>query len=100
MVNPKVDPTFRFMTVDHDGKIRMDCSSKWAMQGLVRLQKDFDIAFANDPDADRHGIVTPSGGLMDPNRYLAAAIHFLHTRRRHWPLSAAVGKTVGEQRGD
>ncbi|MGO8678643.1 MAG: phosphoglucomutase (alpha-D-glucose-1,6-bisphosphate-dependent) [Limisphaerales bacterium] len=94
VVNPKVDPTFRFMTVDHDGKIRMDCSSKWAMQGLVRLQKDFDIAFANDPDADRHGIVTPSGGLMDPNRYLAAAIHFLHTRRRHWPLSAAVGKTV------
>ena len=94
VVNPKVDPAFAFMTVDHDGKIRMDPSSKWAMQGLVGLQKDFDIAFANDPDADRHGIVTPSGGLMDPNRYLAAAIHFLHTRRRSWPLKAAVGKTV------
>jgi len=94
VVNPKVDPTFAFMTLDYDGKIRMDCSSKWAMQGLVGLQKDFDIAFANDPDADRHGIVTPSQGLMDPNRYLAAAIHFLHTRRRGWPLSAAVGKTV------
>ncbi len=94
VVNPKVDPTFAFMTLDYDGKIRMDCSSKWAMQGLVGLQKDFDIAFANDPDADRHGIVTPSQGLMDPNRYLAAAIHFLHTRRRSWPLSAAVGKTV------
>jgi phosphoglucomutase len=94
VVNPKVDPTFAFMTVDHDGKIRMDCSSQWAMRGLVGLQKKFDIAFANDPDADRHGIVTPSEGLMDPNRYLAAAIHFLHTRRRNWPLSAAVGKTV------
>jgi phosphoglucomutase len=94
VVNPKVDPRFAFMTVDHDGKIRMDCSSKWAMQGLVGLQKKFDIAFANDPDSDRHGIVTPSAGLMDPNRYLAAAIHFLHTRRRNWPLSAAVGKTV------
>jgi phosphoglucomutase len=94
VVNPKVDPAFAFMTVDHDGKIRMDCSSKWAMQGLVGLQKDFDIAFANDPDSDRHGIVTPSHGLMDPNRYLAAAIHFLHTRRQGWPLSAAVGKTV------
>ncbi|MGD0784152.1 MAG: phosphoglucomutase, alpha-D-glucose phosphate-specific, partial [Candidatus Aminicenantales bacterium] len=94
VVNPKVDPAFAFMTVDHDGKIRMDPSSKWAMQGLMGMQKDFDIAFANDPDADRHGIVTPSGGLMDPNRYLAAAIHFLHTRRRSWPLKAAVGKTV------
>jgi phosphoglucomutase len=94
VVNPKVDPAFGFMTVDHDGKIRMDCSSPWAMRGLVGLQKSFDIAFANDPDADRHGIVAPSLGLMDPNRYLAAAIHFLHTRRRRWPLSAAVGKTV------
>jgi len=94
VVNPKVDPTFGFMTVDHDGKIRMDCSSKCAMQGLVQLQKDFDIAFGNDPDADRHGIVTPSHGLMDPNHYLATAIHFLHTRRPGWPLSAAVGKTI------
>ena len=94
VVNPKVDPTFSFMTVDHDGKIRMDCSSKCAMQGLVQLQKNFDIAFGNDPDADRHGIVTPSHGLMDPNYYLATAIHFLHTRRPSWPLSAAVGKTI------
>lgn len=94
VVNAKVDPTFSFMTVDHDGKIRMDCSSKCAMQGLVQLQKEFDIAFGNDPDADRHGIVTPSHGLMDPNHYLATAIHFLHTHRPAWPLSAAVGKTV------
>lgn len=94
VTNPKVDSTFQFMTVDHDGKIRMDCSSKHAMQGLVHLQKQYDIAFANDPDADRHGIVTPSHGLMDPNHYLAAAIHFLHTRRRAWPLSSAVGKTI------
>jgi phosphoglucomutase len=94
VVNPRVDPTFGFMTVDHDGKIRMDCSSAWAMQGLVQLQKEFDIAFGNDPDADRHGIVTPSHGLMDPNYYLAAAIHFLHTRRPEWPLTAAVGKTI------
>jgi len=94
VVNPKVDPTFSFMTVDHDGKLRMDCSSKWAMEGLVRLQKDFDIAFGNDPDADRHGIVTPSHGLLNPNQYLAAAIHFLHTRRPEWPLAAAVGKTM------
>jgi phosphoglucomutase len=94
VVNPKVDPTFAFMTVDHDGKIRMDCSSKCAMQGLVKVQHNFDIAFGNDPDADRHGIVTPSHGLMDPNYYLATAIHFLHTHRPVWPLSAAVGKTV------
>ena len=94
VVNPKVDPQFAFMTVDHDGQIRMDCSSRCAMQSLVELQKDFDIAFGNDPDADRHGIVTPSHGLMDPNHYLATAIHFLHTHRPGWPLSAAVGKTV------
>jgi phosphoglucomutase len=94
VINPKIDPTFSFMTLDHDGKIRMDCSSKFAMQGLVRLQKQYDIAFGNDPDADRHGIVTPSHGLMDPNYYLATAIHFLHTRRPQWPLSAAVGKTI------
>ena len=94
IVNTKVDPTFRFMTVDHDGKIRMDCSSKWAMQPLVRLQNDFDVAFGTDPDADRHGIVTPTCGLMDPNHYLATAIHFLHTRRPAWPLTSMVGKTV------
>jgi len=94
VVNAKVDPTFSFMTLDHDGKIRMDCSSKFAMQSLVQLHKNFDIAFGNDPDADRHGIVTPSHGLMDPNHYLATAIHFLHTRRPGWPLSAAVGKTI------
>jgi len=94
VVNPKVDPTFSFMPVDHDGKIRMDCSSRCAMANLVRLQRDFDIAFGNDPDADRHGIVTPSHGLMDPNAYLATAIHFLHTRRPAWPLTAAVGKTM------
>ena len=88
------NPAFGFMTVDHDGKIRMDCSSVWAMQGLVQLQKEFDIAFGNDPDADRHGIVTPSYGLMDPNQYLAAAIHFLHTRRPVWARSASVGKTI------
>jgi phosphoglucomutase len=94
VVNSKVDPTFGFMSVDHDGKIRMDCSSRYAMAGLVKLKDQFDIAFGNDPDADRHGIVTPSHGLMDPNHFLAAAIHYLHTRRPGWPLSAAVGKTV------
>lgn len=94
VLNRRIDPTFGFMTLDHDGKSRMDCSSKFAMQGLVQLQKDFDIAFGNDPDADRHGIVTPSHGLMDPNHYLATAIHFLHTRRPKWPLTAAVGKTI------
>jgi phosphoglucomutase len=72
----------------------MDCSSKWAMQGLVQAQGGFDISWGNDPDADRHGIVTPGAGLMDPNQYLATAIHFLHTHRPAWPLAAAVGKTV------
>ncbi len=94
VVNPKIDPTFSFMTVDHDGVIRMDCSSRCAMEGLVRFQKDFEIAFGTDPDADRHGIVTPSHGLMDANQYLAVAIHYLHTRRPAWPLTAAIGKTV------
>lgn len=94
IVNERIDPTFRFMTLDHDGVIRMDCSSRYAMQGLVALHKNFDIAFGTDPDADRHGIVTPSHGLMDPNHYLAVAIHYLHTRRPAWPLTAAVGKTV------
>jgi phosphoglucomutase len=94
LLNQKVDPTFGFMTLDHDGKIRMDCSSRWAMQSLVQAEKKFDVAFGNDPDADRHGIVTPAHGLMDPNTYLATAIHFLHTHRPAWPLSAAVGKTI------
>ena len=94
VVDSTIDPTFGFMSVDHDGKIRMDCSSPFAMRSLVRLQKDFDIAFGNDPDADRHGIVTPSHGLMDPNHYLATAIHFLHVHRHGWPMNAAVGKTI------
>ncbi|MBV8352915.1 MAG: phosphoglucomutase (alpha-D-glucose-1,6-bisphosphate-dependent) [Verrucomicrobia bacterium] len=94
VVNPRIDPTFAFMTVDHDGKIRMDCSSPWAMAGLVELKDRFDIAFANDPDADRHGIVAPSTGLMNPNHYLAVAIGYLLTNRPDWPKSAVVGKTL------
>jgi phosphoglucomutase len=94
IVNPNVDPTFAFMTVDHDGKIRMDCSSPWAMAGLVQLKDRFDIAFGNDPDADRHGIVTPSSGLLNPNHYLAVAIRYLLTNRPQWPISAVVGKTL------
>jgi phosphoglucomutase len=91
---PALDPTFAFMPVDHDGKIRMDCSSPYAMAGLVRLKDRFRVAFGNDPDADRHGIVTPSAGLMNPNHYLAVAIHYLLTHRPDWPATAAVGKTV------
>ena len=94
VVNPKVDPTFSFMTVDHDGKIRMDCSSPYAMAGLVGLKDQYRVAFANDPDADRHGIVTPSVGLMNPNHYLAVAIHYLLTHRPSWPAQAVVGKTL------
>src|ERR1700738_4033196 len=94
VVNPKIDPTFAFMTVDHDGKIRMDCSSPWAMAGLVQLKDRFDIAFANDPDADRHGIVAPSAGLLNPNHYLAVAIGYLLKSRPQWPESAVVGKTL------
>jgi phosphoglucomutase len=94
IVNPKIDPTFGFMTLDHDGKIRMDCSSPWAMAGLVQLKDRFDIAFGNDPDADRHGIVTPSSGLLNPNHYLAVAIRYLLTNRPQWPLRAVVGKTL------
>jgi phosphoglucomutase len=94
IVNPKIDPTFAFMTVDHDGKIRMDCSSPWAMAGLVQLKDRFDIAFGNDPDADRHGIVTPSSGLLNPNHYLAVAIRYLLTNRPQWPVTAVVGKTL------
>jgi phosphoglucomutase len=94
VVNPKVDPTFSFMTVDHDGKIRMDCSSPYAMAGLVGLKDRFAVAFANDPDSDRHGIVTPSAGLMNPNHYLAVAIRYLLAHRPQWPASAVVGKTL------
>ncbi|MFY9657225.1 MAG: phosphoglucomutase (alpha-D-glucose-1,6-bisphosphate-dependent) [Methylocystis sp.] len=94
VVNPKVDPTFSFMTVDHDGKIRMDCSSPYAMASLVGLKDRYDVAFANDPDSDRHGVVTPLAGLMNPNHYLALAIHYLLTHRPHWPAHSAVGKTL------
>ncbi len=94
VVNPVVDPRFAFMTVDHDGKIRMDCSSPWAMAGLVGLKDRFRVAFANDPDSDRHGIVTPSAGLMNPNHYLAVAIRYLLGHRPRWRQDAAVGKTL------
>jgi phosphoglucomutase len=94
VVNPRIDPTFRFMMLDHDGKIRMDCSSPYAMAGLVELKDQFGIAFGNDTDADRHGIVTPSAGLMNPNHYLAVAISYLLTHRARWPLKGSVGKTL------
>jgi phosphoglucomutase len=94
VVNPLMDPTFSFMTVDHDGKIRMDCSSPYAMARLVGLKDKYQVAFANDPDSDRHGIVTPSAGLMNPNHYLAVAIGYLLTNRPMWAAKAAVGKTV------
>jgi phosphoglucomutase len=94
VVNDAVDPTFRFMTVDWDGKIRMDCSSPYAMARLVGLRDRFDIAFANDTDADRHGIVCPSSGLMNPNHYLAAAISYLFASRPDWRGGSGVGKTV------
>jgi phosphoglucomutase len=94
VVNPKLDPTFSFMTVDHDGRIRMDCSSPYAMARLVGLKDRYQVAFANDPDSDRHGIVTPSAGLMNPNHYLAVAIRYLLTHRPEWPLHAEVGKTL------
>ncbi|HRH81350.1 MAG TPA: phosphoglucomutase (alpha-D-glucose-1,6-bisphosphate-dependent) [Thiobacillaceae bacterium] len=94
VVNDRVDPAFAFMTLDHDGKIRMDCSSPYAMAGLVDLKDRFDIAWGNDADVDRHGIVTPSVGLMNPNHYLAVAIHYLLTHRPRWSDRAAVGKTL------
>jgi len=94
IVNPYVDPTFAFMTIDWDGKIRMDCSSPYAMASLIGLKDRFDIAFGNDPDYDRHGIVTPSVGLMNPNHYLAVAIHYLFQHRPGWRADAAVGKTL------
>jgi phosphoglucomutase len=94
VVNPTIDPTFAFMTVDHDGQIRMDPSSPYAMARLVDLKGQYGLAFANDPDADRHGIVTSTAGLMHPNHYLAVAIRYLLTHRPQWPAQAAVGKTL------
>ncbi len=94
VVNRAVDPTFAFMSVDHDGKIRMDCSSPYAMAGLIRLKDDFDIAFGNDPDVDRHGIVSPSSGLLNPNHYLAVAIWYLFQHRPGWRSDAQIGKTL------
>jgi phosphoglucomutase len=94
VVNPRLDPAFAFMTVDHDGQIRMDCSSPYAMASLVGLKDRFQVAFGNDPDSDRHGIVTPSAGLLNPNHFLAVAIDYLLTHRPNWPASAAVGKTL------
>jgi phosphoglucomutase len=94
VVNPRVDPAFGFMTLDHDGKIRMDCSSPYAMAGLVGRSDQFDIAWGNDPDADRHGIVTRPAGLMNPNHYLAVAINYLLAHRPQWPATVSVGKTL------
>jgi phosphoglucomutase len=94
IVNDAVDPTFRFMTADWDGKIRMDCSSPFAMASLIAMRDRFDVAFANDTDADRHGIVTRTGGLMNPNHFLAAAIAYLFEHRPQWGSEAAIGKTI------
>jgi phosphoglucomutase len=94
VANSSIDPTFSFMTVDHDGQIRMDPSSPYAMARLVDLKNQYDVAFANDPDSDRHGIVTPSSGLMNPNHYLAVAIRYLLMHRPNWPAHVAVGKTL------
>jgi phosphoglucomutase len=94
VANSTIDPTFSFMTVDHDGQIRMDPSSPYAMARLVDLKNQYDVAFANDPDSDRHGIVTPSSGLMNPNHYLAVAIRYLLKHRPNWPVHVAVGKTL------
>ncbi len=94
VVNRTVDPTFAFMTVDKDGKIRMDCSSPWAMAGLIALKDRFDVAFGNDADSDRHGIVTPTAGLLNPNHYLSAAIAYLYRHRPGWRADAGVGKTL------
>ena len=94
IVNRKIDPTFSFMTLDHDGRIRMDCSSPYAMASLVALREQYQVALGNDPDADRHGIVTPSAGLMNPNHFLAVAIEYLVANRPLWSPSVTVGKTV------
>jgi phosphoglucomutase len=93
-VNTRVDPQFAFMTCDHDGQIRMDCSSPYAMANLIGLKDEYDLAFGNDPDSDRHGIVTRSAGLMNPNHFLAVAIDYLFSHRPKWPPQAAVGKTL------
>ena len=93
-MNPTVDPRFAFMTVDHDGKIRMDCSSPFAMAKLVALKDRYDVAFGNDPDADRHGIVSSSLGLLNPNHYLAVAISYLFAHRPKWSSKARIGKTL------
>jgi len=94
IINPFVDPTFSFMTLDHDGKIRMDCSSPYAMASLIHLKNDYDIAFGNDADADRHGIVTKSAGLMNPNHYLSTAIKYLFKNRPEWTRDLKIGKTL------
>ncbi|MFI6335445.1 phosphoglucomutase (alpha-D-glucose-1,6-bisphosphate-dependent) [Streptomyces sp. NPDC050535] len=94
VVNPLTDPTWRFMTLDWDGKIRMDCSSPYAMASLIEQRDRFQIATGNDADADRHGIVTPDAGLMNPNHYLAAAIFYLYSHREHWPADTGIGKTL------
>jgi len=94
IVNTKIDPRFSFMPLDHDGKIRMDCSSPFAMAGLVKLKDQFDVAFGCDPDADRHGIISPTAGLLNPNHYLAIAINYLVRNRPLWPATAVIGKTV------
>jgi phosphoglucomutase len=94
VVNPTVDPTWRFMTLDHDGKIRMDCSSPYAMASLVAQRDKYDIATGNDADADRHGVVTPDGGLLNPNHYLAVAIQYLYSHRAGWSPTAGIGKTL------
>ena len=94
VVNTRVDPTFGFMTLDRDGKIRMDCSSPWAMAGLIGLRDRFDVAFGNDPDFDRHGIVTPGVGLLNPNHFLAVAVDYLYQHRPGWGAHLAVGKTL------
>lgn len=94
VINPKIDPTFSFMTLDWDGKIRMDCSSPYAMASLVKIKDDYDIAFGNDTDSDRHGIVTPSVGLMNPNHFLSVAIWYLFIHRQEWSGLSAIGKTL------
>ncbi len=94
LINPGVDPTFKFMTLDWDGKIRMDCSSPYAMASLVKIKDDYDIAFGNDTDSDRHGIVTPSVGLMNPNHFLSVAIWYLFSHREQWSGLSAIGKTL------
>jgi phosphoglucomutase len=94
ITRPELDPTFGFMPLDHDGRIRMDCSSRYAMSGLIALKDRFDLAFGNDADSDRHGIVTPSLGLLDPNAYLAVAIDYLFSHRPGWPATAGIGKTL------